>query len=165
MLSDDFIQELISCPKKPLNAERKKLLLENRHYKNNIALTSIDGKYQYKMFMRKSDEFIEDFSIGLIWTNANEHINISKSIILLRCQGPHDGKQPLDSDTHHSYHTHTITIEDIANRRYQKPSNREITDKFHSYDQALLYFIKKCGIINLEKYIELPEPNEQCALF
>ena len=118
MLSDDFIQELISCPKKPLKAERKKLLLENRHYKNNIALTSIDGKYQYKMFMRKSDEFIEDFSIGLIWTNANEHINISKSIILLRCQGPHDGKQPLDSDTHHSYHTHTITIEDIANRRY-----------------------------------------------
>ena len=71
----------------------------------------------------------------------------------------------MDSDTHHSYHTHTITIEDIANRRYQKPSNREITDKFHSYDQALLYFIKKCGIINLEKYIELPEPNEQCALF
>ena len=52
MLSDDFIQELISCPKKPLKAERKKLLLENRHYKNNIALTSIDGKYQYKMFMR-----------------------------------------------------------------------------------------------------------------
>lgn len=163
-ITEDLINHLIICEKIPIKAERRKMILENRHYKNNIDLISTTGNYKFRMFMRQSDEFIEDFSIGLIWTNANEVVNIMKPMILLRCQGPHDGKQPLDSDVHHSYHTHTLTVDDFDNKRYLKPSNRETTTQFQSFNQALLYFKDKCGIMNLDKYIELPEQRNQYSL-
>jgi hypothetical protein len=113
MISEDFIQELIICSKNVIKADRRKMTLENRSYRNNLSLISLDKRFTYKMFMRRSDEFIEDFSVGLIWTNANKHIDINKDIILLRCQGPHDGKKPYECDCHHSFHVHKISLNDI----------------------------------------------------
>lgn len=164
MLTDEFLQELIICPKIVLKADRRNMVLSNRHSKNNIYLASTDNRYKFKMFMRKSCEFIEDFSIGLVWTNANEFVNISKNIILLRCQGPHDGKKPLSVDIHHSYHTHEITVDDIQNKRYSNPSNRNQTTEFSSFEQAVLYFIVKCGINNISEFIDVPPPYSQTEI-
>ncbi len=163
MLTDQLLQEIITCPKTVIKADRRKMILDNRHYKNNVYLVSNNGIYKYKIFMRKSDEFIEDFSIGLIWTNANECINLSKNIILLRCQGPHDGKKPLETDIHHSYHTHEITVDDITNKRYLKPSNRNLSKDFSSFEEAALYVTRKCGIIDLDKFIDTPSPYSQIS--
>lgn len=116
------------------------------------------------MFMRKSDEFIEDFSVGLIWTNPQEYIDISKNIIMLRCQGPHDGKEVLGFDIHHDYHTHKITASDIQEKRFTKPSYRISTDMFHSFDQAMVYFIEKCDIINIEDFIDFTIDPDQTTL-
>lgn len=155
MLTDKFLQEVITCPKRVTKAERKKMVLENRHYKNKLDLLSEDNTYAFKMFMRQSDEFVEDFSVGLIWTNPQEFINVSKNIIMLRCQGPHDGKQELGFDIHHDFHIHEITSMDIEQKRFTRPSNRTSTDKFHSFEQALMFFIEKCGIMNIEDFLEL----------
>lgn len=162
-LSDELLYEILTCSKRPLRADRRKMVLDNRHFKNNVELISADNEYMYKMFLRQSDIFIEDFSVGLIWTNANSYINVSKNIILLRCQGPHDGKSPFESDTHHSYHIHMATAEDVRNRRYAKPSRKEITDEFRSFEQALLFFTAKCNIIGLENFIELPAESNQIS--
>lgn len=165
MITDEYLQEIISCPKRAIKADRRKMALENRHYKNKLDLLSIDKKYTFKMFMRRSDEFIEDFSVGLIWTNPQKYIDISKNIIMLRCQGPHDGKEPLGFDIHHDFHTHEITATDIKENRLTKPSNRNSTDRFHSFDQAVVYFIEKCAIINIEDFIKLEiDPNQTTLL-
>lgn len=113
--------------------------------------------------MRQSDEFHEDFSVGLMWLNAYDYIGVSKNIILYRCQGPHDGRQDIGTDLHHDYHTHTISVKDIQSKRYQKPSNRESTDKFNTFNSAILHFIQHCNIINIDELIEIPSHEEQLS--
>jgi len=126
--------------------------LENRHVKNNFILESLDGKFTYRVFIRYSSEFIEDFSVGLIWTNAAQHININRDIILLRCQGPHDSGEPVGSNIHCDYHIHQTTVKDVLEQRYSKPENKCVTDAFSSFQTALFYFASFCGIINTSDY-------------
>ena len=116
--------------------------------------------------MRQSEDFLEDFSVGLIWTNPTNYVEISKSsVILLRCQGPHDGKKPLGSDTHHDYHIHTITLDDFKDKRYQKPSGRVSTSAFSSFEQAIFYLIYEYKVKDLEKVVDLPKEVNQISLF
>lgn len=165
-ISNTLLQNVLHCEKNALRADRRKMAYSNRHKKNTIYLTSVDGIYEYKLYLRQSEEFIEDFSVGLIWTNPSRHIEISKSsVILLRCQGPHDGKAPLGTDIHHDYHIHTITLEDFAQKRYQKPSGRVTTFEFSSFEQAIFYLINAYNVKNVANIIELPEGVAQTSLF
>lgn len=156
MITDEFLKELITCEKIVIKAERKKMLSENRSSKNSALLSSVDNKYKFRMFLRKSDEFLEDFSVGLIWTNSNQFTDINKDIILLRCQGPHDGKMPENYDIHHSFHIHQITANDIRERRLKKPSNRFSVDKFSSFEEAARFFADYCHISNIEEHFDYP---------
>lgn len=156
MLTQQFLDDLITCKKVVSKVERKKMVHENRHYKNTATLSSIDNKYTFSMFIRVSDEFKEDFSVGLIWTNPNEFIGISSNIILLRCQGPHDGKKPENFDIHHSFHIHKISVNDIEEKRYKKPSNRFSVEDFSSFEEAAWYFAEHCNIIDIEKHLGYP---------
>jgi len=165
-INDALLQEVLFCDKVAVRADRKKLSFSNRHRRNNIYLKSKDGKYEYKLYLRQSEDFLEDFSVGLIWMNPANFIEISKSsIILLRCQGPHDGKEPLGSDIHHDYHIHTITLEDFKDKRYQKPSGRVSTTAFSSFEQAIFYLLNDYNVKDVEKVVELPEEVDQTSLF
>lgn len=165
-INDTLLQEVLFCNKVAIRADRKKLSFANRHRRNNIYLVSEDGKYEYKFYLRQSEDFLEDFSVGLIWTNPANYIEISKSsVILLRCQGPHDGKEPLGSDIHHDYHIHTITLDDFKDKRYQKPSGRVLTSAFSSFEQAIFYLINEYKVKNVESVVELPEEVDQTSLF
>lgn len=165
-IKDALLQEVLYCNKVAVRADRKKLSFSNRHRRNNIYLVSEDGKYEYKFYLRQSEDFIEDFSVGLIWTNPVKYIEISKSsVILLRCQGPHDGKESLGSDIHHDYHIHTITLDDFKDKRYQKPSGRVATSAFSSFEQAILHVIDEYKVNDVDKVVELPEEVSQTSLF
>lgn len=165
-ITEDLLNDVLYCSKVAIRADRKRMTFSNRHKKNTIYLLSEDKKYEYKVFLRQSEEFIEDFSVGLIWTNPAHFIDISKnSVILLRCQGPHDGKAPLGTDIHHDYHIHKITLNDFEERRYQKPSGRTITSSFTSFEQAIFYFIDTLHIKDIEKVTDLPEGVAQTSLF
>ena len=161
MINEELINEVIKCSKKAIKAERWSMILKNRSYRNKISLESIDGKYTYRMFIRQSSEFLEDFSVGLIWTNPQNYSNINRLIIMLRCQGPHDSQKPLSYDNHHSYHMHKITVDDIEQKRYDKPSFYDEVNKFSSFDEALCYFIKICDILDVDKHIKLSEHNNE----
>lgn len=166
VISDALLEDVVLCNKVATRAERRRLTFSNRHRKNTLYLSSEDGKYEYKVFLRQSEDFIEDFSVGLIWTNPNRFIEIPKnSVILLRCQGPHDGKAPLGADIHHDYHIHKITLDDFREKRYQKPSGWESTVAFSSFEQAIFYFISTYHIKNVDRVIELPEKVTQISLF
>lgn len=165
-INDALLREVLYCNKVAVRADRKKLSFSNRHRRNNIYLVSEDGKYEYKFYLRQSEDFLEDFSVGLIWTNPAKYVEISKSsVILLRCQGPHDGKEPLGSDIHHDYHIHTITLDDFIDKRYQKPSGRVSTSAFSSFEQAIFYLIAEYKVKDVDKIVELPEEVNQTSLF
>lgn len=166
VMSDALLEDVMLCDKVAVRADRKKLVFSNRHRKNTVYLSSENGKYEYKLFLRQSEAFIEDFSVGLIWTNPTQFVDISKSsVILLRCQGPHDGKAPQGTDTHHDFHIHKISLRDLQEKRYQKPSDRTITAEFSSFEQAIFYFIHTYHVKNMENVIELPEEVTQTTLF
>lgn len=40
-------------------------VLEHRHFRNDFWAESTDGQYKFRIFLRQSAEFDEDFSIGL----------------------------------------------------------------------------------------------------
>ena len=169
MITEDFINELITCPKKALRADRRRMLAKNRSLRNNVSLASLDGIYTFDLFLRQSEEFAEDFSVGLKWTNAAGHIDVNQDIILIRFQGPHDSGKPFGEDLHHDYHIHRISVDDIANRRYLRPSRKEPAKNFHSFDTALFSLVSACGIIDLDKCMDFkpfqPELPDQLSLF
>lgn len=117
------------------------MLAENRSLRNAVTLISTNEKYTFKLFLRQSLEFSEDFSVGLIWTNAVKHIGIGKDIILIRYQGPHDSGKPFGEDLHNEYHVHEISPEDIKNRRYLRPSNKRVSRAFSSFSGAFFSFV------------------------
>ena len=161
MLTQDFIDnELIVTKKQILKSEKSEMWLDNRHYRNTFTLESLDKKYTYRAFLRISDEFIEDFSVGLIWTNPVKYIDIKKSIVLLRCQGPHDSGKPLGTDIHHSFHTHEITTRDIMEYRYSKPSNKGGTNEYSSLQSALFYFVNRCNLVNAQDYKDFRDSSQ-----
>lgn len=165
-ISESLLNEVLFCHKCAIRADRKRMAFDNRHRKNTVYLISEDKKYEYKLYMRQSEEFLEDFSVGLIWTNPTQHIDITKnSVMLLRCQGPHDGKAPLGTDIHHDYHIHRISLNDFQERRYQKPSDRILTSNFASFEQALFYLISNYKVDNIETVIDLPEEVTQTSLY
>jgi hypothetical protein len=153
MISEELLNEVMNAAKTAIKAQRRKLTLINRHYSNKISLQSDDGRFKYSLVLRKSESFIEDFSVLLIWENANEY-DVNKDIILARYQGPHDGKKAGGSDIHHSYHTHKITLEDIKATRYHRPSERNETKAYNSFEQAIQCFTNDFGIVGLEKKID-----------
>ena len=164
-ITEELLQEVLSCPKISRRADRKRMTSSNRSKRNTVYLSSENGKYEYKLFMRQSEEFMEDFSVGLIWTNPAQYIDVTKnSIFLIRCQGPHDGKAPQGTDIHHDYHIHRITLDDIRERRYQKPSGRMSTDEFSSFEQAVFYLINTFEVKNIDRVVELPEEVTQISL-
>lgn len=166
VITDALLEDVMLCNKIATRADRRRLVFSNRHRKNTIYLSSENGKYEYKLFLRQSEAFIEDFSVGLIWTNPAQFFEISKNcVILLRCQGPHDGKAPQGTDIHHDFHIHKITLNDLQEKRYQKPSDRKTTTEFSSFEQAIFYFINAYHVMDMDKVIELPEEVIQTTLF
>lgn len=157
MVTEKLITNLIVCPKTALKAERRRMICVNRSFRNKVTLASEDGEYTYDLFLRQSEEFMEDFSVGLIWTNAEKHISISKDIILLRFQGPHDSGKPFGEDMHHDYHIHQITVEDIKARRYLRPGNKGVSKDFSSFAGALFAIISYCHISHLDQCIDLSQ--------
>ena len=79
------IDELISCNKKVAEAPKQKLRLVGAYWRNDMKLVS-DGKPGvFAVFFRKSEEFKENFSIGISYDRKDG----SGEIVLLRCNGQH----------------------------------------------------------------------------
>lgn len=83
MLSDEIINRLITEEKIITEPPKRDFKVENQHLRNEFHLTSSDGQRQFSVFMRKHIEFIENFSIGLVYHSEEGAIN------LFRCNGNH----------------------------------------------------------------------------
>ncbi len=145
LLSDQEIDYLIVCAKSIIEPPKKEMQLASGHWRNDMKLQSDDGKYDFSVFMRKDEDFEENFSIGLIYKPRD----IRGEIHLLRCNGPHGPHVMFDH--HNRFHIHKAKQANLASG--MRPERTAyITKEYASFQDALGYFIKKCNIIEAEKY-------------
>jgi hypothetical protein len=134
------IDELIGCPKKIDSAPRKELKLVGADWRNDMILAASDGtKGDFSVFMRKSEDFPENFSIGLVY----HAIDGRGEITLLRCNGQHgvyNGGGGDSSHPHWDYHIHRASESALdAGERAEKYATKTI--EYATFDEALQYFV------------------------
>jgi hypothetical protein len=138
------IDNLIACEKKIIDPPKKDYIRKNRHYRNDMKLISTDEAYDFSVFFRYSEEFTQDFSIGIKYIGKQ-----GKSYVIFRCNGPH-GETVLNkiSGNPHHFLLHTHTLEPDTGT-VMRP---ESTDEYATFQDAIAYFIKRCNIIEAEQY-------------
>lgn len=135
------LDALISCAKTISDPPRRTMRSESRHRRNDMALTSQDGASRFRVFMRQSLEFAEDFSIGLEYQPPD-----GRSFILLRMNGQHDvSDNPQETRAHFLYHIHRALAEQVNQTFYNSIPARP-TDRYASFEEAIIAFFREVGI-------------------
>jgi len=165
LTDDTIIQSLKTCPKRILRFQNKELCESDRYKRQDIELVSEDGKERFHVFIRKSLELADDFSIGL------QHIAIedSERTVIFRCNGRYCPPDSADAVTpHHSeFHIHSGKAENIA-AGLKAEAGAVITHSYASFDGALAYFMRTCNINGADRYfhdLPSPLPPGQSSLF
>ena len=143
------LEYLITCPKKIVNPPKKTRTLTNGHYRNCMDLSTVDNSHKFHVFMRKNVTFEENFTIGLNYIPREG----GSQICLVRCNGPH-GEHINDwysGIPHYGYHIHKATAENI-NAGLKPEKFAVITTEYATYEEALLFFLKRCNIKDGERY-------------
>jgi hypothetical protein len=119
--------------------------IDGKMKRNDMTLKSEDGKYSFRVFMRQSDEFPENFSVGLMYS-PNEDPG---SFQLIRCNGQHGGERV---HPHHAvFHVHRIKADDI-NAGILEPRHIELSPAYASYQEALAHFCRLTNIQDPDQY-------------
>ncbi len=138
----DWTQEeldaLVECPKVIITPPRKEMRPERGSLRNDFEVASKDGKQRFHVFVRQSESFAEDFSIGLIYVPSDE----PGEIPLFRCNGQH-GTLPsgrLEGESHFAYHVHWPSAEALVVGS-EAWSRIEVTRDYASFHEALWHLI------------------------
>lgn len=127
-------------PKQVVEPPRREMRVDRLMKRNDMTLRSADERHVFSAFLRQSDVFAENFSIGLVYHPREE----PGSFTLLRCNGQHGGERV---HPHHAfYHIHKITAADL-NAGILEPKRIEQTNAYASFRQALQYF---CGLVAMQ---------------
>lgn len=152
MITRNLLDEVIMAQKTSVGSKAKKLKRSGAHMEGKILLCSTDNLFSYELILRQAVYLEYNFTVGLLWTNVSKHCDISKDIILVRFQGPHDGKSPIGTDMHHDFHTHEICMSDIEDGRYSKPTERKATKEYNSFETAISLFLSRYHIMGVENH-------------
>ncbi len=141
MITDQDIQDLIRLPKiivdkRPTVGYRE----ENGQRRCDLDLrTDVSDAATFKVFIRQNTRFIDNFSIGLRYKTRDKSLG---TITLVRYNGPH-GEISRHPDGHYAKpHIHRITAAEIASgSTHPQERHREITDRYSTYEQALIVFL------------------------
>src|SRR5580658_6766855 len=79
--TQEEIDELIACPKAVADPPRKEMKQDRGHFRNDMRLKSTDEKFEFRAFMRRSEDFPENFSIGLAFLPKDG----TGELIFIRC--------------------------------------------------------------------------------
>ena len=159
--TDEHLVTLVSCPKQVLDPPRHEMRLEGRMRRNDMTLQSADGDHLFRAFLRQSEDFPENFSIGLIYQPGEE----PGSFQLIRCNGQHGGERV---HPHHAvFHVHRSRAEDI-NSGILEPREIERAEAYASFREALAYFCRIIRLQNPDQYFPgisqsrlFPEPEAE----
>jgi hypothetical protein len=143
LYTDEMIAELISCRKEVLVPPKRSLASQNGHKRNEMTLNS-DARL-FRVFMRISEAFEENFSIGM------EYLPPSDSpLMLVRCNGPHGNVLGPGADPGHphwGYHVHRATQASIEKGK-KAEAGATLTDGYNSYEEALRFFLREVNVVD-----------------
>lgn len=159
MYTDDFINELINCPKRIIDSPKETKESRNAGFiKTSFSFQSIDDNFRFTGFITQNLTFSENFSVGLAY-NPKEERGV---IILVRCNGQHGGTK---ANPHHAYtHVHKATAERI-NNNLKAEGEIEATSEYSTIDTAIQYFIKLINLIPEDRQKYFPPPSAQLDMF
>ncbi len=146
MTSFEDITNFITCEKVISKPPKRTPKDENRCWRNDMELTTLDGNEHFSVFMRQSQILPDNFSIGLQW-HCQE---TGKKITLIRCNGPHGGNKSIS--WHFTPHVHLLSEENYNAEMLNHPTKVDTNVYYKTYDEAIAYFCCYCGIRNAEKY-------------
>lgn len=142
--SQSEIDALIACPKKVSEPPKKEMSLVGADFRNDMKLVSSSGfEGEFLVFIRKSEDFQENFSVGLRYQPKDDRGEIT----LLRCNGPHGGcNGEYDPDhPHWTYHVHRASEDAIANGG-KAEKYAEKTSAYGSFEEAIRYFLNAISL-------------------
>lgn len=142
------IENLVTCPKYIIEAPKKSMQLKNRHHRNDMKLESEDSRYKFIAFFRISEDFPEDFSVGLTYLCDD-----GKHYMLYRCNGKHGESlsNSVSDDPHYNYHEHWLKPGKIKDMRSVP------TLAYATYQDAVAHFVDECSIIGAEGHFSFLE--------
>jgi hypothetical protein len=139
--TDNELESLITCPKQVIDPPRREMRQDGKMKRNDMTLKSADRKHSFRVFMRQSEDFPENFSIGLVYFPGEE----PGSFLLVRCNGQHGGEKV---HPHHAvFHIHRSKADDI-NSGFLEPRHIEQAGDYASFREALAKF---CTLVNVER--------------
>lgn len=144
------IENLIGCAKVVSDSPKRGLKVDRGHFRNDMRLKSVDGKLEFRVFMRRSEDLPENFSIGLAFLPKDG----SAEVVLLRCNGPHGGyNDSFDPEhPHWDFHVHRASAEMLeAGQRPEKAAS--MNRDFASYEEALQYFLRTTNVTDAWTYL------------
>lgn len=153
--SDSEIDKLISCPKTITVAPARNMKLVGADFRNNAEMAASDEtKGSFSMFMRRLEDFPEDFSIGLIYKPNDGRAEIT----LLRMNGKH-GEFNAKGDLNHphwKFHIHKATERAQDEGRLPEKYAEETTE-FASYEEALRHYVRVVNLIPKDAAKHFPD--------
>lgn len=157
--TDEEVSALIKCAKVIIDPPLKQAREERGSRRNGMIIQSKDKQYRFRVYIRQSVEFEEDFSVGLEYLPKDE----AGSFTLLRCNGKHGGHEAFPH--HLNYHIHTVKAEDI-NAGIKTERHIEPTLEYASFLEAISYFLSFINLEGCEKYFpEVRRVQKQGLLF
>jgi len=143
--TDEHLQSLIACRKRVVTRALKTMRMEGKQRRNDMTVESLDGLQRFHIFIRQSDEFEENFTIGLRYHAQDE----ARSFTLIRCNGKHGGQR---LHPHHAtFHVHRVTADDL-NNGIDSERHIEETNEYASLQEALSYFFRLIELDDAESY-------------
>lgn len=132
--TDEDLTQLIACPKRVSQAPRKEMRTEGQMLRNEMEFESLDGEHAFRVFLRQSRQFTENFSVGIDYLPKDE----PGSFCLLRCNGMHGGHKV---HPHHlNCHIHRSKAEDV-NAGLRVERHIEPTEQYAAFRDALRHFL------------------------
>lgn len=137
---DGELDDLVSCPKRVHEPPKREMRIDGRMRRNDMSLKSLDDRHLFRVFLRQSTEFPENFSIGLVYLPGSD----PGSFALIRYNGQHGGER---AHPHHAvFHVHKARAEDV-NAGILEPRLIERATDYASFRQALARF---CSVIQMQ---------------
>lgn len=153
MYTNEFLDTLIACPK-TITGGLKSIPIRGGSVKKEFRMTSIDGVFSFKGFLSQNEKFQEDFSCGLVFEPKEE----KGRICIIRVNGLHGGNTRIP---HHAHcHEHRADADDINNGIKAERLIQEVKD-YTTYEQGVLYFVKRINIIQQDRIKHFPPPKIQ----
>jgi hypothetical protein len=143
--SDEDIKRLIGCAKTILDAPKKEMKLVGADWRNEMKLVADGVPGEFRVFMRRNEDFPENFSIGLIYRPNDSRGDLT----LIRCNGPHGPYNGVFDAGHPHWDFHVHKASEAAIGAGVRPEkNAEKTGEYASFEEAVHYFL---SFVNVDK--------------